>query len=348
MSKAAPSPQRYTITLDDDPAVHRLIAKFTGMVSLPFTSTDGLIAQAKRLSPRAIFLDVHLADGSVGLDAVARLKEQFPYRPVLVISADDTDEVIAAAFAAGADDFLAKPLTRIHVQARLAKRLADSEARLGERLREGPDFILDEAARTIQTGSHSTDLSEKAVRVLGKLLDFAGTLVGKASLMAAGWGQTAVSQNSLDQKIREIRKALGAVGSAATIKSKYGKGFILAMPPPNQAASPDWRQCLPAFASATLAELWSPDEPDFVREVLTSFLNAASKIVGDLQDTQAAAPYQERAHSLKGMCLNLGLAGLAQRAKALESQYNSDNIKALSKEFASVSDQVTRYLKIVS
>ena len=45
---------RYTITLDDDPSIHKLIARITDLSSLPFTSPDKLMARSKSYAPLAV------------------------------------------------------------------------------------------------------------------------------------------------------------------------------------------------------------------------------------------------------------------------------------------------------
>lgn len=101
---------------------------------------DSLAAARRHLRvyrPTAVIIDLGLPDGS-GLDLIADLAAQLPR--IDVILATSGDEALAeAAHAAGADGFLAKPLTRLAVfqQAVLSRLPADRQP-------PGPRRISDE------------------------------------------------------------------------------------------------------------------------------------------------------------------------------------------------------------
>ncbi len=70
------------------------------------------------------------------------------------------------------------------------------------------DFELDGRARQLRRRGERVMLSDRYVSVLLHLAAHAGTVVSKDDLVTAGWGDTAVSDNSLEQAISAVRRAL--------------------------------------------------------------------------------------------------------------------------------------------
>ena len=102
--------QQYTITLDDDPMIRRLIERYTQIKSLPFTSARKLSEQAHKLNPTAAFIDIHLGYEECSLDILYALKKQWPLCPLIVITSDPDAEMVKKALSSGADDFVRKPI----------------------------------------------------------------------------------------------------------------------------------------------------------------------------------------------------------------------------------------------
>jgi len=76
-------------------------------------SHEDLVAEAESYWPDAVILDTNQR-GSDGVSLCATLKgdQRTTALPVVVISADDDPALRRRAFAAGCDDFLAKPIPR--------------------------------------------------------------------------------------------------------------------------------------------------------------------------------------------------------------------------------------------
>lgn len=71
-------------------------------------------------------------------------------------------------------------------------------------------FELDGRARQLRRNGERVTLSDRYLSVLLHLAAHAGHVVSKDDLVSAGWGDTAVSDNSLEQAISALRRALGA------------------------------------------------------------------------------------------------------------------------------------------
>jgi DNA-binding winged helix-turn-helix (wHTH) protein len=70
-------------------------------------------------------------------------------------------------------------------------------------------------------------LSVREIALLGELIRANGVVVPKPVLKRELWKGLAVSDNALDRKIFEVRKALKEVGSKVEIHSIYGVGMVL-------------------------------------------------------------------------------------------------------------------------
>ncbi len=76
-------------------------------------------------------------------------------------------------------------------------------------------FTLDVDARRLTREGEPVALADRHFDVLHHLVANAGAIVSKDALVAAGWGDVAVTDNSLEQAVSAIRRALGAGADGA-------------------------------------------------------------------------------------------------------------------------------------
>jgi DNA-binding winged helix-turn-helix (wHTH) protein len=70
-------------------------------------------------------------------------------------------------------------------------------------------FAIDPQARRLSRDNESIPLADRHFDVLHSLASNAGTVVSKNALVQAGWGDVAVTDNSLEQAVSALRRALG-------------------------------------------------------------------------------------------------------------------------------------------
>jgi DNA-binding winged helix-turn-helix (wHTH) protein len=87
-------------------------------------------------------------------------------------------------------------------------------------------FEVDQMRGCMRVGERNIDLRPKAFDVLRYLAENAGRLVSKGELHDAVWGNVAVSDDSLVQCIRELRRELGDVDHKL-IKTVPRRGYLL-------------------------------------------------------------------------------------------------------------------------
>ncbi len=222
----------YTVTLDDDPIVSAIVERFVGLPTLAFSSGQALLKRAPSLAhPFGIFVDIHLGISESGLDLVPALRELWPQSPVIVVTASRVEETIAKALAAGAHDFVRKPLSRAEVNARLRVRRAELLARAARDELIVGDLRFDRVKRQIERVGQQCGvvryLSTTAASLLLCLASAPGSVVSKDELRAKIWGRISVSENAVRKKIFEVRVALRDVSEAVAIETVYGGGVRL-------------------------------------------------------------------------------------------------------------------------
>jgi len=115
---------RILIVDDDKPnfeGLARLLKRSGYTNCIPMTSAAEAVDQFLEIAPDLLLLDLHMEPVS-GLDVLKRINDLLPPRerpPVIVLTADTTTDAKHEALAAGATDFLAKPLDHVEVLLRI-------------------------------------------------------------------------------------------------------------------------------------------------------------------------------------------------------------------------------------
>ena len=92
-------------------------------------------------------------------------------------------------------------------------------------------FELDGRTRQLRRHGERVALSDRYLSVLLHLAAHAGTVVSKDDLVKAGWGETAVSDNSLEQAISALRRTLGTgADDREYVETVPRQGYRLAAP----------------------------------------------------------------------------------------------------------------------
>jgi len=91
------------------------------------------------------------------------------------------------------------------------------------------DFTLDLDAGFLYRGSHEVPLRPKAFEVLTYLVERQGRLVGKDELIEAIWPDAAVTDNSLSQCLKDLRRALSDE-EQEVIRTVARRGYVFAAP----------------------------------------------------------------------------------------------------------------------
>lgn len=216
----------YNIVLDDDPIVAKLIERYLDVPSKAFVSFQDLLPHLERLTPLAAFVDIHL-ESQCGLECIPTLRTQWPSVPILVLTGDTSENAIEAALVAGADDFLRKPVDPTELKARMSARLEQRALLVAKQTLRTHDLTLSPSHRRLAARGRTVYLSATATNLLACLLEMKSLTVPRDLLKRKVWGKLVLTDNALDRKVYEVRKALADLGSHVQIKSIYGKGYQL-------------------------------------------------------------------------------------------------------------------------
>ena len=167
-----------------------------------------------------VILDL-LLPGLDGLEVLARLQQQRPQLPVLIVSARGDLATKLRGFELGAVDYLAKPfsleelLARTRVQVRRA-RGADTT---GTTLQVGR-LVLDIPRRRAKIGDAAVDLHDREFRLLHFLMLHAGEVVSRQRLLSEVWGfDFDPRSNVVDVCVRRLRRQLGPDAPIETVRN---------------------------------------------------------------------------------------------------------------------------------
>ncbi len=97
--------------VDDDRSIRWVLEKALqqeGMTTQSFDSADGVMSRLARQQPDVIISDIRMP-GASGLDLLARIREQFPRLPVIIMTAHSDLDSAVASYQGGAFEYLPKP-----------------------------------------------------------------------------------------------------------------------------------------------------------------------------------------------------------------------------------------------
>lgn len=97
------------------------------------------------------------------------------------------------------------------------------------------DVEFDEVQGTLSLADEAIELDRSSRAILSLLLQEAGAPVSKERLLAAGWPDRIVHENSLAKAIGRLRQVLGEQGAA--LESVYGYGYRLNVPAERAASA---------------------------------------------------------------------------------------------------------------
>lgn len=178
--------------------------------------------------PNAVVVDVEMEGGKGWEVAEAARRHGLP----LVVLDSTGGAARRAAFAAGADEVVAKPGDAGEITVRvlgLVQR-ARPDARHGQILRHR-DLVLDVSTREVRVAGKPIRLTPQQFAILKALLEANGATLARASLLAriARLDGEPPSERSIDLHVSRLKRRLGeARGKPHYVEAVYGVGYRLA------------------------------------------------------------------------------------------------------------------------
>lgn len=177
--------------------------------------------------------------GASGLDVLRALRaERESTAPVIFMTARDAEEDVVSVLAAGADDFLVKPIRRLELIARIEAVIRrTAPPRKAARLEAGA-FVVDVGARLLTVDGKPADLTDKEFDLAAFLFARIDSLVSKGHIAQSVWGHNeSVLSRTVDVHVSKLRRKLG-LGPARGLRLStiYGFGYRLERIPSDEPA----------------------------------------------------------------------------------------------------------------
>ncbi|GEC09555.1 DNA-binding response regulator [Streptomyces spinoverrucosus] len=193
------------------------------------TAVEGL-SRAVSTSPDIVVLDLGLPDMD-GLQALKMLRAGTPV-PVVIATARDDERHTVRALDLGADDYVIKPFSVEHLNARLAAVLRRATPAAPEPTLAVGDLRIDLQAHTATLEGRPLELRPKEFRLLAYLAGHAGRVVGKDELRQTVWDSVfGITDKTMDVHLSWLRRRLGeTAASPRYLHSVRGVGVKLVDP----------------------------------------------------------------------------------------------------------------------
>lgn len=182
--------------------------------------------------PDVVVLDLGLPDldGEVLLPMLRAVSDV----PVVVATVRDDEADIIRLLDAGADDYVTKPFSGEHLDARVRAVLRRTRHRASDEVMTVGELGIDERRREATLAGAPLELSRKEFDLLAHLARHEGEVVSKRELMASVWHQPyGGADKTIDVHVSWLRRKLGETADAPRyLHTVRGVGIKLTAPPP--------------------------------------------------------------------------------------------------------------------
>ena len=205
------------LVVDDDPDIIEIISynlkKENYKVFSCYNGTDS-IKIAEKEKPDLIILDV-MMPGMDGIQVGEKLrsKNKFNNTIIMFLSARGEDFTHIAAYDAGADDFVNKPLKpRLLIsKVRSLLRRTNKINNVSSMKLNFKGLIIDKEEYTVKIKGEKLILPRKEFELLFMLSSNTGKVIKREEIMNQIWGEDViVGDRTIDVHIRKLRKKIGS------------------------------------------------------------------------------------------------------------------------------------------
>jgi len=211
------------LVVDDDSDIVELLQYNLTREGYEVSTADNgkkAVEMAKQVKPDIILLDVMMPVMD-GITACRQLREQEEFRQthIIFLTARSEEFSEVAAFEAGADDFITKPIKPRALLSRLAA-FARREAQLEgqDKVIEAGDLKIDRTSFAVYKGEEKITLPKKEFELLAFLAATPNKVFTREELLSNIWGNDVyVIARTVDVHVRKVREKVGE-GNIKTIK----------------------------------------------------------------------------------------------------------------------------------
>jgi DNA-binding response OmpR family regulator len=219
------------LVCDDDESLRETLIEQLDLYEefVTVSAEDGKSALARVAEDRIdlAIMDVGLPDID-GREAVRTMRRNGYRGPVIMLSAQDSEEDTVEGLEAGANDYVAKPFKFAVLLARIRAHLRSHEASEDAVFQIGPYTFRPGAKLLICERGSKLKLTEKETAILRFLYRAGREVVGRDTLLAEVWGYNAqVTTHTLETHIYRLRQKIEPNPALAAILVTEGGGYKL-------------------------------------------------------------------------------------------------------------------------
>lgn len=181
----------------------------------------------QKYQPHLVLMDIMLPykDGYYWCSEIRHISTV----PVIFISSASDNMNIVMAVNMGGDDFIAKPVDPMVLNAKVQAVLRRTYEIAGSvTVMEFSGAILNIADATVTYNGNRIELTKNEFRILQTLLENKGKIVSRDALMTVLWqSDLYVEENTLTVNVARLRKKLEEYGLYDIIITRPGRGYII-------------------------------------------------------------------------------------------------------------------------
>jgi two-component system alkaline phosphatase synthesis response regulator PhoP len=216
------------LCVDDEPDILEILKYNLSNVGYDiYLANDGLsaIKKAKEIIPNLIIMDVMMPKMD-GIQACENLRENEKFNDTIImfLTARGEDFSHVAAYEAGADDYVTKPvkpkilISKVKGLLRRFKKVTDNDIAIIEL----KDIVIDKEKYKVYISGNNLDLPRKEFELLYLLASKPDKVFKREKIMENVWGgEVVVGDRTIDVHIRKLREKLGD----KYIKTVKGVGY---------------------------------------------------------------------------------------------------------------------------
>ncbi|AGZ44495.1 response regulator transcription factor [Actinoplanes friuliensis] len=196
------------------------------------TALDALRRVAAE-TPDLVVLDLGLPDLD-GSDAL-RMLRGITDVPIIIATARDDEQTVVRLLRAGADDYMVKPFTGAHLDARITtvlRRVGRASRTAQPAVHEVGELRVDIGERSALLAGEALALTRKEFDLLAYLAARPGRVVSRRELLEEVWRQPSVGEDqTIDVHLYWLRRKLGeSAAKPRYLRTVRGVGFRLVAP----------------------------------------------------------------------------------------------------------------------
>jgi DNA-binding response OmpR family regulator len=221
------------LIIEDDVAIRQSLVSHLASAGFDVDAAATGLAGVEAMTSNewdAVLLDLGLPDLD-GAD-VLRMIRGLGDTPVMVATAQDDERTIVALFNAGADDYVTKPFSASHIEARLRALLRRASGSAPSEVIVVGGLAVDLGAKEATLDGVRLDLTLKEFELLAYLASKPNVVVSKRELMAEVWRQPyGGADKTVDVHLSWLRRKLGETAAEPRyLHTRRGAGVRLVDP----------------------------------------------------------------------------------------------------------------------